>query len=83
MITIFNRKELLVTYSMQAQMRVRDILSANGIDYRVKTVNPTARSHVGGSARGRSGSFGIRQDAAYEYTIYVRREDYPRARSLI
>ena len=33
MITIFNRKELLVTFDMKRQGNVRDILSANGIDY--------------------------------------------------
>ena len=83
MITIFNRKELLMTFSMQEQYRVRDILSANGIDYKVKTVNPSARSYVGGSARGRSGSFGINSDAAYQYYIYVQAKDYGWAKSLI
>ena len=44
MITIFNRKELLTTFSMEEQDRVREILAQNHIDYRVKTVCPTARS---------------------------------------
>ena len=83
MITVFNRKELLTTFSLEEQSRVRDILSSNGIDYKVKTVNPSARSYVGGSGRGRGGSFGINSDAAYQYYIYVRAGDYDLARSLI
>lgn len=83
MITVLNRKELLVTFSMDEQARARDILSANGIDYQVKTVNPSARSYIGSSSRGRSGSFGINHDAAYQYYIYVHSKDYERAKHLI
>ena len=32
MITIFNRKELLITMDMNRQFNVRDILSAKGIE---------------------------------------------------
>jgi len=73
MITFFNRKELLITFSMNEQARVRSILSANGIDYRVKT--------VGGRSRG--GSSVANTDAAYQYYIYVRAQDWERARHLI
>ena len=83
MITIFNRKELLTTFSLAEQSRVREVLAANGIDYRIKTVNPSARAHIGGSGRGRTGSFGIHQDAAYQYSIYVHSRDYERAKHLI
>ena len=83
MITVFNRTELLVTFSMEEQSRVCSRLAANGVDYQVKTVNPSARSYIGGSGRGRSGSFGIDHDAAYQYYIYVRSKDYERAAQLI
>ena len=83
MITIFNRRELLTTSSLSEQDRVRSILAANGIDYTVKTVNPSARAHIGGSGRGRTGSFGIDQDTACQYYIYVRSKDYERAKHLI
>ena len=39
MITIFNRKELAVTMSMDRQAEIRSILQSNGIDYSVKTTN--------------------------------------------
>ena len=37
MITIFNRKELIITYDTIIQAKIRDILSANNVDY---TINP-------------------------------------------
>lgn len=84
MLTVFNRRELLTTFSMEEQNRMRDILARNHIDYRIKTVNPTARSpFAGGSGRGHTGSFGINIDCAYQYYIYVHKKDYARAQSLI
>jgi len=83
MLTIFNRRELLTTCSMEEQNRVRDILAQNGIDYRVKTVNPTARSTFGASGRSRTGSFGVNMDCAYQYYIYVHKDDFARAQSLL
>lgn len=78
MIHIFNRKELTITYSMETQAKIRDILSAEGIDYRIKTV-----SAFSSGSRTRSGSFGISADTAYEYKFYVKRNDYDRAALLI
>lgn len=83
MLTIFNRRELLTTCSMAEQNRVRDILAQNQIDYRVKTVNPSARSTFASSGRARTGSFGINADCMYQYYIYVHKKDYARAQSLI
>ena len=37
MITIFNRKQLIITYDITIQSKIRDILAANGVDY---TINP-------------------------------------------
>lgn len=82
MITIFNRKELIITMEMKRQSEVRDILSQNGIDYTVKTTNLQA-APVAGSHRGRTGNFGINQDYSYEYKIYVHKKDFERAESLI
>ena len=82
MITIFNRKELIITMEMKRQSEVRDILSQNGIDYTVKTTNLQATAVVG-SQRGRTGNFGINQDYSYEYKIYVHKKDFERAVSLI
>ena len=82
MITIFNRKELLITMDMSRQSNARDILSANGIDYTIKVTNLQSASAVG-NMRGRFGSFGINQNYSYEYKIYVHRKDYDYALKLI
>ena len=82
MITIFNRKELLVTYDMKRQSDVRDVLSANGIDYTVK-VTDRQTSDIFASSRTRVGSFGMNQNSAYEYKIYVHKKDYDDAEKLI
>lgn len=83
MLTIFNRRELLNSFSMEEQNRVRDILARNHIDYRVKTVNLSARSAFAGGGRARTGSFGVDMGCAYQYYIYVHKNDYARAQSLI
>ena len=82
MITIFNRKELIVTMDMARQANVRDILSINGIKYTVKVANRQSASVIG-SGRGRVGSFGVNQNYAYEYKIYVHAKDYNNALRLI
>ncbi len=82
MITIFNRKELLITMDMKRYGDARDILSAHGIDYTVKTTN-RQNAAVIGSRRARVGSFGMNQNFAYEYKIYVHKKDYENASRLI
>jgi len=53
MITLFNRRELITTFSMDAQAKFRSILSQNGIDYRIKTKSNSTVSY----ARGRTGTY--------------------------
>ena len=75
-INMFNRRELILTHSMDRQAEVRAVLSANGIDYQVKTINrPNQRGH--------RGSLGIDSDYAYEYKIYAHQKDYEQAKHLI
>lgn len=82
MITVFNRRELLITMDMGMQSRVRETLSANGIDYTIKVTN-LQNSSIFENKRGRFGSFGINQDYSYEYKIYVHKKDYDFALKLI
>lgn len=72
-VTIFNRRELLVTFNMEEHYRVRDVLAAEGIPYYVKMDN------IGGDIRGELGNTGMNQMSSYEHIIYVRREDYEEA----
>ena len=82
MITIFTRKELLITFDMKRQSEVRDILAINGVNYIIKVTNRLSASPFG-SSRARIGSFGMNQNSAYEYKIYVHKKDYDKALKLI
>ena len=70
MVTVFNRKELILTYSMELQAMVRDILSKHDIDYSISTMGNLWRTTRG---------FGFNPVTQTEYKIYVRRKDYEKA----
>jgi hypothetical protein len=76
MITIFNRQEVFTTMDLTRQVDIRNILAANGIKYIVKVTNLQRN-------RGRTGSFGIKQNYAYIYKIYVHKKDHEKALCLI
>ena len=77
MIHIFNRKELRITWNLKELSEIRNILASNTIAYKVIT-----RNH-GGISRDRTGAAGMRTEAMYCYYVYVKKEDYEKARSLI
>ena len=79
MITVFNKKELTVTYDISEQARVRTLLAGEGIDYSVKTVNRLSASSFSAGSRVRTGSYGQNTEAMIEYSIYVKKTDYERA----
>jgi hypothetical protein len=81
-VTIFNRKELLITMDMKHQANVRDILTANSIDYSVKVTNLQSRDVIG-SSRAKIGSAGVDQKISYEYKIFVHKNEYDNALRLI
>lgn len=79
MITVFNRKELTVTFDMNEQARIRTLLAGEGIDYTVKTVNRMSASNISAGSRSRSGTYGQNTGDMIEYSIYVKKADYERA----
>ncbi|HIY09991.1 MAG TPA: hypothetical protein H9840_01665 [Candidatus Anaerofilum excrementigallinarum] len=79
MITIFNRRELLTTYDMAQQAQARAVLDAAGIPYKVRVVDRKNGQAMLAGSRARTGSFGENMAMAYEYTIYVAKEDLERA----
>lgn len=83
MITIFNRKELCITYSMKNQSEIRDTLSSNNIDYQIKTVDRMSSSLFSSGSRGRVGLFGQNMNNNYEYIFYIRKIDYDNAKFII
>lgn len=82
MITIFNRREVALTYSMDEQARIRENLSANGIDYKYRVIDITDHD-VTVSKRAKAGSLGYNLNYTKEYAIYVHKKDYEAAKSLI
>ncbi|ABX42863.1 conserved hypothetical protein [Lachnoclostridium phytofermentans ISDg] len=82
MITLFNRKELIITFSMQKQSELRQILNDNNIDYRLKTINRNSPSALNDS-RARTGTLGQDLNIAYEYIFYVHKRDYDLAKTLL
>ena len=82
MITIFNRKELTLTYDAARQSAIRDLLRNHSIEYHVKVVNLLSPS-LFSSPRARTGTFGVDLTKTYEYKIYVRKPDYEKARHLL
>ena len=79
MVTVFNRKELMMTFDLNEQVRIRNLLADHGIDYYIKTINRTSPSPLSVGSRGRTGTFGLNQNNVYEYKIYVKKEDYDKA----
>ncbi|MBE6963421.1 MAG: hypothetical protein E7443_02320 [Ruminococcaceae bacterium] len=74
MLTVFNRKELLPVFSHQRLYAVQAALDDAGIPYHTTAATPLGR--LGG--RGRENVF-QNADAAHDYKIYVRKDDYDRA----
>ena len=83
MLTIFNRAELCLTYDLNEQYRIRNILADHNIPYQVKTKNLSSPSLFGTGSRERSGTFGLNTAYMYEYRIFVHKKDYEYANHLL
>lgn len=68
MITVFNRKEILITRDLIALKKCTDGLEAKGIDYKVVT------NSLGDPGRNR-GIPGMSVENAYEYRVYVNKKN--------
>ena len=77
MITILNRKELFLTFSMEECSRIKNILCDNNIEFYIKT---STRDFWN---RRRTGSFGVNMNYNYEYKFFVKGSDYEKAIYLI
>lgn len=83
MLTIFNRKELVSTFSAKRQAKARQLLDENKIDYSVKVINRRSASPMDAGSRARTGTLGEKLDAEYNYIIYVHKKDYEKAAYVI
>lgn len=78
MITMLNRKELAVTFSLEEQAAIRTKLQDQGIDYTIKTVNRNSPSPIS-QERAYRGTFGQDPNLDCQYIIYVHKEDFEKA----
>ena len=83
MLTIWNRRELTVTFDRKLQSEIRDLLSQNRIESAVRIINRKSPSPFAGGSRARTGTLGENLQMAYEYILYVKKSDYAAAAALI
>ncbi len=77
MIHLFNRVELITTFSDQQLYRIQSALTSVGIPYRAKSNLPALSS-------GRyHGTPAINSDASHPVVVYVKAYDYDRAKAAI
>lgn len=81
MITVFNRRELVVTMDMQRQGWIREVLRNHDIEYFVRTMNLAGSNAMSG--RGASGTLGMNLSQSVEYKIYVKKKDYDKVTYLM
>ena len=79
MIAFFNSESLWTGFDQNEFSRIKNALYEAGIPFKCRTKSQLNR----GNARGRTGSFGIRTDAMYQYEIFVHRKEYARARQIM
>lgn len=82
MMNLLNRKEIYLTYSMNEQSKIRNILSQNNIEYYIKTIIECLLHLLIGNKK-QAGSYGQSTDLNYEYIIYVHKKDYEQAKYAI
>lgn len=78
MIMFWNRKEVFIGNSLQEFNETRNILVFNGIKYKYRIVD-----NSGSGGLRRTGNFGMNMDYLKTYYIYVHRDDYARASTLL
>lgn len=82
MLTIFNRKEVLITYDINRFIKAKEILSVHSIRSISQTLN-LQNSSILGSSRARYGSFGLNPSFRYEYKLFVHKQDAQKALYLV
>ena len=84
MILIWNRSSVYKGRNMGECVRIRDLLSANNLDYAWKVHNRSSKwsgRYGGSTVRAQFGSAG--DLTPYEYEVFVHKKDYELAKHLI
>ena len=81
MVTIFNRRDVSMTFDVNKLAMIREVLAINGIEYKIKSIN---HNHGFQSRpRVRKWDFGIHIEYGREYIVYVKKKDYREAKELL
>lgn len=83
MITVFNRRELYVTFDMKKFQEIRTALEQAGIAYTYRTVSQNGSAGIAPNNRTRMGSIGVNLEKDLEYLVYVKKSDFEKALHLI
>lgn len=83
MITIFNRKELYMTYDMNVLANVRNLLADHNIDYDYKFIDRKSPSPMAAGSRARTGTAFEKREIEVQYYIYVHKNDYEKAKAVL
>lgn len=76
MITIFNRKEIYLTYKTADLNRVQDALDSQNMEYIVRSGNNVGRMQARGVPL-------PNPELVYEYKVYVHRRDEEKAKYIL
>ena len=68
-----------IGYSIEELSKVRESLENESIKYSYKVVNRSGQ----GTRRGKLGSYGINMDYEKQYTVYVHRKDFEKAKHIV
>jgi len=77
MFLFFNSEEVYIGYSLDELLKVRDCLAMENIKYKYKVVSHSSHS------RGKFGSLGLNPNYEKQYYVYVKSNDYNRAKYLV
>lgn len=80
MITIWNRAELALAFSLEECERIRAALDGEEIPYHVACMNRSSPGLFRMGTRERWGTAFENPEASWQYRIYVKRGDLSRAR---
>lgn len=71
MLTVLNRKELCITFSIEQQSKIRESLVQHHIPYTVNEITPSAPG---------LGTVDLDKECISQYIIYVHKDDFEKAK---
>ena len=76
---LFNKQEVYSGNSLEESAKIRDILAAHNIPYKIDVISHLNKWTGRGSVRSFAGSYGVNLDLDRLTIIYVKKDDYEQA----